>query len=780
MKFTDGLWRIREGITLFHPTEVYDTQIESDSVVVYSPYQRIHHRGQTLQGPLFTIRFSSPMSDVIRVQITHFKGIADRGPSFAINTQDTDVQINDNPDFVELTSGSLSVRVSKSDWSVGFYDGDERITGSDFKSMGYVKTDDGRTYMKEQLSLGVGECAYGLGERFTPFVKNGQEIEIWNRDGGTGSEQAYKNIPFYVTNKGYGVFVNHPERVSFEIGTERVQKVQFSVAGESLDYFVINGPSIKEVLERYTALTGRPALLPPWSYGLWLTTSFVTDYDEDTVMSFVNGMAEREIPLHVFHFDCFWMKDYHWCDFEWDNRTFPNPTDMLKRLKDKGLKVCVWINPYIAQRSRLFDEGKANGYLLRRSNGDVWQWDLWQPGMAIVDFTNPAACEWYASKLRALIDMGVDCFKTDFGERIPTDVVYYDRSDPEKMHNYYTYLYNKIVFEELEHAYGTGKAVVFARSATVGSQQLPVHWGGDCQATYESMSESLRGGLSLCMSGFSFWSHDIGGFEDTATADMYKRWAAFGLLSSHSRLHGNSSYRVPWIFDDEAVDVLRYFANLKCSLMPYIYRLALEAHTRGIPVMRSMVMEFTDDPACDYLDRQYMLGDSLLVAPIMRPDGVVTYYLPSGTWTHFVTGEKVQGGRWITEQHGYMSLPLLARPGSIVAVGNVDTRPDYDYANGVILHVFEPESGGAMSTTVYGPTGEPELDVALERDDEVLRISAKGKDKPWSILLRTICEIQSVDRATLHIGKDGVRVTPRDFRDCTATVVFKQTPSSQV
>lgn len=771
MKFTDGLWRIKKGITLFHPAQVYDTQIDDGSVTVFAPYQRIHHRGQTLQGPLFTIRFSSPMEDVIRVQITHFKGAVDRGPSFAINSEkDIRVRIEDNEDFIGLTSGNLSVRVSKSNWFVGFYCGDECITNSDFKAMGYAVTDDGSTYMREQLALGVGECVYGLGERFTPFVKNGQEVEVWNRDGGTSSEQAYKNIPFYVTNKGYGVFVNHPEMVSFEVGTERVHKVQFSVKGEFLEYFVINGPSIKQVLERYTALTGRPALPPPWSFGLWLTTSFVTDYDENTVMSFVDGMAQRKVPLHVFHFDCFWMKEYHWCDFAWDERVFPNPADMLKRLKEKGLRICVWINPYIAQRSKLFDEGKTNGYLLRRPNGDVWQCDDWQPGMGIVDFTNPAAREWFASKLRTLVDMGVDCFKTDFGERIPTDVVYYDGSDPEKMHNYYTYLYNKVVFKVLEQSYGPGKAVVFARSATAGSQQFPVHWGGDCRATYESMAESLRGGLSLCMSGFAFWSHDIGGFEDTATADLYKRWVAFGLLSSHSRLHGNSSYRVPWMFDEEAVDVLRYFVNLKCSLMPYIYRLACEAHTKGIPVMRPMIMEFEGDPTCDYLDRQYMLGDSLLVAPVFRPDGKVTYYLPHGTWTHFVTGEKVEGGRWVTEQHGYMSLPLMARPGSLIPVGSIDSRPDYDYEDGVTLHLFELGDGESTSTNVHGMDGEPKLRVTAERHGSELLIKAQGGRKPWSVLLRGIDRIKSAAGAICDLTKDGVKITPDRFGDCEIIV----------
>ena len=206
--------------------------------------------------------------------------------------------------------------------------------------------------MLEQLSLGVGECVYGLGERFTPFVKNGQVVEMWNEDGGTASEIAYKNIPFYLTNRGYGVFVNHPERVSFEVGSEKVERVQFSVPGETLDYFVIYGATPAEILERYTALTGRPALPPAWSFGLWLTTSFTTSYDEQTVTGFIQGMADRDLPLHVFHFDCFWMKEFHWVNFEWDQRVFPDPQAMLRRLKERGLRICVWINPYIAAALR--------------------------------------------------------------------------------------------------------------------------------------------------------------------------------------------------------------------------------------------------------------------------------------------------------------------------------------------------------------------------------------------------------------------------------------------
>ncbi|MDP4181519.1 MAG: alpha-xylosidase [Bacillota bacterium] len=762
MKFTDGFWLNREGINIYNAAKVYDMETDKDSITVYAPHLNVQDRGQTLMGPLLTVRFSSPMPDVICVQVYHYKGKADRGPRFDVQKDENiKVKIENNQDYALLKSGNLNVKIGKRDnWRIDFCDNDRPLTNSGWKNMGYVLAGENGAFMKEQLSLGVGECVYGLGERFTPFVKNGQVVDIWNADGGTSSELAYKNIPFYVTNKGYGVFVNDPGCVSFEVASEKVSRVQFSAPGEYLEYYIINGPTIKAVLERYTTLTGKPALPPAWSFGLWLTTSFTTNYDENTVTEFIDGMAKRDLPLHVFHFDCFWMKDYSWCNFEWDERVFPDPENMLKRLKNKGLKICVWINPYIAQRSSMFDEGMKNGYLLKNKNGDVWQCDAWQPGMGIVDFTNPDACIWFADKLARLIDMGVDCFKTDFGERIPIDGVYFDGSDPVKMHNYYTYLYNRVVFEVLNEKLGNSKAMVFARSATVGGQKFPVHWGGDCTANYESMAESLRGGLSLCMSGFGFWSHDISGFEQTATPDVYKRWTAFGLLSSHSRLHGNGSYRVPWLFDEEAVDVLRFFTKLKCSIMPYLFGAACIAAKSGIPVMRAMVTEFMDDPTCDYLDRQYMLGDSLLVAPIFREDGNVTYYLPKGIWTNFITGEKCEGGRWINEDHSYISIPLLVRPNSIIAVGSIDSRPDYDFADGVTLHVFELQDGGETSAVVYNTVGQEELEVTIKRHGDKLTVIKAGIGKPCHILLRGIKNVKSSECYKAINDEKGVIVSP--------------------
>ena len=487
-------------------------------------------------------------------------------------------------------------------------------------------------------------------------------------------------------------------------------------------------------VEKYTELTGKPALPPAWSFGLWLTTSFTTNYDEATTSGFIQGMADREIPLHVFHFDCYWMDAYEWCNFEWDPATFPDPKGMLKRYHDRGLHICVWINPYIGQKSCLFKEGKDHGYLVKKTDGSVWQTDLWQPGMALVDFTNPDAVAWYQGKLKTLLDMGVDCFKTDFGERIPVkEIEYFDHSDPVKMHNYYTYLYNQAVFELLERERGTGEAVLFARSATVGGQQFPAHWGGDCSASYVSMAETLR--------GFGFWSHDISGFESTAPADIYKRWCQFGLLSSHSRLHGSSSYRVPWMFDEEACDILREFVNLKCRLMPYLYGQAVRSHKEGRPVLRPMFLDFPEDRACDTLDRQYMFGDSLLVAPIFKENGEVQYYLPEGTWYNLITGAEVSGGKWQKETHDYHSLPLMIRPNTVLALGNNDQKPDYDYADGVSLLVSAFDEGAEAKTEIPDLKGETVMTVTAKRVGDEIHLHVEGGNGNYTVRSLSGCKV---------------------------------------
>lgn len=371
MKFGNGCRLLKEGCECFTPQQIYFVKKEPQKVTICAPTGRIHHRGDTLGGINPTLEITSPMPEVLRVRTFHHKGVKQAGPEFELNVgTQMELAVQENEEMIRISSGTLSLVLTKENFSMTYERNGKSLAKSSGRDLAYMKTDwkgyaydKGKedAYMRQQLGLSVGELVYGLGERFTSFVKNGQSVDIWNEDGGTSTYQSYKNIPFYLTNKGYGVFVNHPEQVSFEVRTEQVSKVEFSVPGEVLDYFVINGPTMKEVLKHYTDLTGKPSLPAPWTFGLWLSTSFTTNYDEETVMSFIDGMQQRGIPLEVFHFDCFWMKEFHWTDFVWDSRVFPDPEGMLQRIKQKGLKVCVWINPYIAQESCLFDEGMEKG-----------------------------------------------------------------------------------------------------------------------------------------------------------------------------------------------------------------------------------------------------------------------------------------------------------------------------------------------------------------------------------------------------------------------------------
>ncbi len=778
MKISDGFWMDKKGYEVHYVEQAYQVETTDHEIHVLATPYVVQNRGMTLAGPNLEITYSSRMENVIKVHIDHYRGGLDNKPKFELTEDEGYLpEIRKENDKVVMISGQTRVEIALGDhWETAFYYGGKYLTGgadratSIIKESNYIRDarlqsqreddffhpakDPRTTYLREQLKTGIGECIYGFGEKFTPFVKNGQTVEMWNNDGGTCTEQSYKNIPFYLSSKSYGIFVNSSDKVSFEVNSDTVSKVSFTVPGETLEYFVFGGKNLEAVLERYTALTGRPALPPAYTFGLWLSTSFTTNYDEETIHHFIDGMAERKIPLQVFHFDCFWMKEYEWCNFEWNKEMFPDPKAMLKRLHEKGLEVCVWINPYVAQRSRLFQEGKENGYFIKNKDGSVFQCDLWQPGMAIVDFTNPAARKWFQGLLKTLFDMGVNNIKTDFGERIPTECCYYDGSDPIAMHNYYSFLYNKCVFEALETYYGKDKACLFARSATVGGQRFPVHWGGDCYAEYSAMAETLRGGLSLCASGFGFFSHDMGGFEATASADVYKRWCAFGMLSTHSRLHGSSSYRVPWAYDKdggtEACDVLRHYAVLKGRLMPYLWSQAVKTHQQGVPMMRPMIVSFTDDTACKYLDTQYMLGDDLCVVPVMNEEGIAEFYVPDcGTWTDIQSGETYEGGRYYTRKCDYFQMPVLARPGSMIVYGKFDGDSQksvlYDYVEGAEVFIYGLEDGQETETVIYDTNALEVMKIQAVRENNTIKIMLPKTEKNITIRTNDACEILRIE-----------------------------------
>ncbi|KAJ7470534.1 glycoside hydrolase family 31 protein [Mycena latifolia] len=759
MRFNDGFWLLKNGVKSYYGLQVTQTK-ERDGAFEFQVATRpIRHRGDTLGGPVLSVKVHSPTEDVIGVKLDHFVHTAPFPviPLFPDDQPVLNSTLKTTETGCSLTSGGLTAEITTNPYTITFksptrtltfagakyqaiFDVPSRWTTSSASNSSCLALDPCSNptpaplpeivrYINSELNISPGELVYGFGEQFGAFVKNGQAIKVWNQDGGTSSEQAYKCLPFYITNRNYGVFINNPGEVEVEVGSEKVSRVGTSIAGSSLEYFIIYGETPLEILEKFTRMTGRPALLPSWTFGLWLSTSFLTSYSNSTVSGFLQGMADRECPVRVFHIDCFWMKQYEWCSFTFDPEFFPDPKAYLSEIKSKyGVKICLWINPYISQLSPIFAEGVEGGFFIKRKDGTPWQWDLWQPGLAVVDVTNPAACKWYTAKLSALMDLGVDCFKTDFGERIPhTAIVYHDGSDPMRMHNSYAVIYNELVFRLIEKRLGKGEAVVFARSAATGSQRFPVHWGGDCESTWEAMAEALRGALSLTTSGFAFASHDIGGFEGHPDPQIYQRWVAFGLFSSHSRLHGSSSYRVPWQYGEDAAKSMSKFVEAKHRLMPYLYNLAVQAHSNGHPLQRAMFLEFLDDRTTHSLDRQYMLGPSLLVAPVfVDAEEESEYYIPAGRWTSFFHPERtVQGPVWIKEVVPLDELPVWVRPGSVICLGPEKIgRPDYDYGKELEVRVYELAEGQSVETHIPGSTGTASVaTIRAERKNGEIKVS---------------------------------------------------------
>ncbi|KAJ7581120.1 alpha-glucosidase [Mycena floridula] len=765
MKFNDGFWLLKQGVKPYYATQVTKTQQEETGYELFVSTRQIRHRGDTLGGPVLTVNVHSPTEGVIGVKIDHFNHIEQKLDIalFPDAKPVPNCTLSKTDKVYSLSTAGLSVDITENPYTLTFKSPKRVLTSVGFRHQALFevpsrwtshtaanssclaldpssnpnpeKQPDIVKYLHSELNLSPGELVYGLGEQFGPFVKNGQTVKIWNQDGGTSSEQAYKCVPFYMTNRNYGVFINHPGEVEVEVGSEKVSRVGVSVASSSLEYFLIYGETPLEILERYTRMTGRPAILPSWTFGLWLSTSFLTDYSSDTVSGFLEGMKERECPVRVFHLDCFWMKQYEWCSFTFDPENFPDPKAYLAEIKQKyGVKICLWINPYISQLSPIFKEGVKGGYFIKRTDGSPWQWDLWQPGLAIVDFSNPEAGKWYSDKLTSLLDLGVDCFKTDFGERIPhASVTFHDGSDPMRMHNMYAIIYNQLVFNLLRDRFGVGEAVLFARSSFAGGQRFPVHWGGDCESTWEAMAEAMRGCLSLTTSGFAFASHDIGGFEGHPPPEIYQRWVAFGMFSSHSRLHGSSSYRVPWQYGEDAAKSMSKFLDMKHQLMPYLYNLAMQSTITGHPVQRAMFIEFPDDRTTHYLDRQFMLGPSLLVAPVLVPvDEETEYYIPAGRWTYLWSNgtRTIDGPIWIKERVALNDIPVWVRPGTVLCMGPQGIgRPDYDYAKSVRVQVYGLSEGQVVEARI--PAEKSTASAAILRaernGDQVLLKVTDGK-----------------------------------------------------
>ncbi len=584
--------------------------------------------------------------------------------------------------------------------------------------------DSDQYFWTDAIELAYDEHFYGFGEKFGPLDKLGQEVLLWHTDSlSASSAKSYKNIPFYMSTAGYGVYLNTSAKCRFLMGSYHYKAYQMICHDAELDYFVFYGPEMKRILPRYTEITGKSPMLPKWSFGTWMSKN--TYRTQDELLTVAHKMREKQIPCDVIHLDVGWFEHDWMCDYEFAKDRFPDPKAMTDELEELGYRLSVWQLPYFKKENKLYPEAKQQQLFARRSDGEVST----PEADGVLDLSNPQTVEWYQGKLKKLLDRGVSVIKADFGESTEAEAVYENGMNGQQMHNLYPLLYNRTAFEITERE--TGEGIIWARSAWAGSQRYPLHWGGDSGSDFHGMYHSLRGGLSFGMSGFVFWSHDVGGYYGETETDVYVRWAQMGMFSSHMRMHGTSS-REPWMFGEEAERIFLRYARLRYRLLPHIWREAEVCVADSLPMVSPLLLEFSGDRTTWHIDDQYMFGHSLLVAPVFsrRPSRGV--YLPQGPiWYDFWTDEVAAGAQWVERDVPLDTMPLYVRGGSVLETGPVFNYTEEKEIDRLELHYYPALAGsaGVAAWTTETPLyGGGSLRVQEDRSpDGELRIECKYK-----------------------------------------------------
>jgi alpha-D-xyloside xylohydrolase len=508
--------------------------------------------------------------------------------------------------------------------------------------------------MAAVFSLSPSERIFGCGESFTEFNKRGQKVVLWADDSnGTQNETMYKPIPFFLSSRGYGMFIHSSSPITCDFGKYFSGVNSMMLGDDELDLFVFLGKP-KDILDEYTKVTGKSPMPPLWSFGLWM--SRCTYFSEQQTREVAARLRKNKIPCDVIHLDTGWFETDWRCNYEFSKTRFPDPAKMIADLRNDGFHISLWQLPYFVPKNTLFGELIEKNLVVHDAKGSLPYED------AVLDFSNPATVEWYQTKLANLLRMGVGAIKVDFGEAAPANGIYASSRTGFYEHNLYPLRYNKAVADITKQT--TGENIIWARSAWAGSQRYPLHWGGDAESTNQGMSAELRGGLSFGLSGFSFWSHDVGGFTGKADDSLYLRWLAFGSLTSHTRCHGVSP-KEPWEYGEKVMAEFRRIDEMKYKLMPYVYAQAKDCSERGLPMLRALFIEYPEDPGSWQVDNEYLFGSDMLVAPLFENESARSVYLPPGNWIDYQTG-KVYAAGWSTIKAGDIPAVILVRDGAAI------------------------------------------------------------------------------------------------------------------
>jgi len=546
--------------------------------------------------------------------------------------------------------------------------------------LGVTELTDGRLAHHDSWITEPDEHFYGLGERFTGLDLRGQRVDCWVEDaqGCTGT-RSYMAVPYLLSSRGYAVLVDTTTAASFDLGHSNTGAWSMTVPDEMLDYYLITGTP-GECLATYRDLTGRALLPPKWAFGPWISGGFRQDSAHD-VRERARQIREHRFPCDVLHIDTYWQPHGSWSDMRWNSEAFPDPRGLVEELAGQDFRVSLWMNPYVGVDSPYYTEADGNGWFLRTASGDTWVGQVWggaHPDSALLDLTHPGAVRWFRSRVRQALGSGASVLKTDFGEAVPADAVAHNGMTGDRLHNLYPLLYNDLVAEVTREA-TAGPGLTWGRSTWTGGQRHGAKWTGDSNADWPDLAATLRASLSLSLSGHPFWSHDIGGFHGTPDAELFVRWAQFGLLSPLSRFHGTTS-RLPWDFGEEAYAAVLHAARLRMSLLPHLYSAAVESVGTGEPLARPMLLDHPDRPDAHAADLQYLLGPGLLVAPICAPGGRRQVWFPPGDWLPYSAAlrpggprsdEAVTGPAWQRVELPLATVPLWLRAGSLL----LTTRP---------------------------------------------------------------------------------------------------------
>jgi alpha-D-xyloside xylohydrolase len=621
----------------------------------------------------FSIEFVSPRT--LRIRITS-------GPQYHKNYEELmlagEVPQDHSWKYTKIegghryTGGFGSVTILENPWHIEFrdapgrlltktdHDSDNTTTFTPILPFSFVRrAADYSRSVDAAFTLSPDEKIFGCGESFTGLNKRGQKIVLWVDDAnGIQNQGLYKPIPFFMSSRGYGMFLHTTSPVTCDFGNYFSGVNSLMLGDDELDLFVFLG-SPKEILDEYTKLTGKSPMPPLWSFGLWM--SRCTYSSEKQVREVAARLRENKIPCDVIHLDTGWFETDWRCDYQFSTSRFTDPQKMISDLKADGFHISLWQLPYFVPKNTLFNELVENNLVVRDNKGNLPYED------AVLDFSNPKTVEWYQDKLAHLLKMGVGAIKVDFGEAAPENGIYASGRTGFYEHNLYPLRYNKAVADITKKI--TGENIIWARSAWAGSQRYPIHWGGDAESTDQGMAAELRGGLSFGLSGFSFWSHDVGGFTANSVTNMGKnlfaRWLAFGMLSSHSRCHGIAP-KEPWNYGDAFLDEFRHIDELKYRLMPYVYAQAKDCSEHGLPMVRALFVEYPDDPGSWNVDDEYLFGSSILVAPLMEENSTGrNVYLPPGTWIDYQSGKSYDGG-WQHIEAGPLPVVMLVRDGTVL------------------------------------------------------------------------------------------------------------------